>query len=100
MNRYEAPTVTEIGRIVSRSEHDRGFEVQSINGWRLVISERDNGTFDASLVGPDGTSPYESRFRSSAEEAIEKACSYLRDFLRQQSAARALRLMGSLEVAS
>ena len=98
MTAYEAPTVTLLGRIVYRGEQDRSFTIESADGWLLGITERENGTFDAVLVGPIGGSPYASHLRATADEAIEKACDFLRDQLRQPAAAAAVRLLASLEV--
>lgn len=100
MSVYSPPTVTLLGRIISRAEQDRGFAVESVDGWTLGIIERENANFDAVLVRPGGSISYVSRLRASASEAIEKACGYLHHNLGRPDAAAALRTLAMLEAKS
>jgi hypothetical protein len=102
--RYEKPTVTLIGRINSHGASEAGgdrvmVDVETESGWRLRIVARatDDG-FDATLTNPFGSVPYESRRRATAEEAVEKACDFLRDQIGYSHVATVMRLMAETEL--
>lgn len=95
---YEAPTVTLLGRIISRGEHDRSFIAATPTAWVLGITERDNASFDAIIIDPNGGTPYGSHLRATVDEAVEKACDYLRDQLKQPTSAAALRMLALVEI--
>lgn len=95
MRPYEAPTVTLLGRIESRT--GGGFIVVTVDYWSLHIAARTNGTFDAELISPTGKGVYTSHFRPTSAEAVERATSYLERFLGEARAAQALRAMAQAE---
>jgi hypothetical protein len=60
--------------------------------WRLVVVGRgETAGYDVRLTNPGAASPYESRWRDSAIECVEKATDYMRTCLGAPKTARKLR---------